>query len=198
MMMLSLGAFAQHEVGTLTLQPKVGVNLASMTDTDDSSMRIGLVAGGEFEYQATNFLGVSAGMLYSMQGVKGDVAGGDLTIKTDYINIPVLANIYVAKGLALKVGIQPGFNVSGKYKASAPSSWTSSRASNNGVSISGDLSDIGTEVNSFDFAIPVGLSYEFNDFVIDGRYNIGMSKAIKDEDTKHNVIQLTLGYKFAL
>lgn len=187
MMMLSLGAFAQHEVGTLTLQPKVGVNLASMTDTDDSSMRIGLVAGGEFEYQATNFLGVSAGMLYSMQGVKGDVAGGDLTIKTDYINIPVLANIYVAKGLALKVGIQPGFNVSGKYKAS-----------NNGVSISGDLSDIGTEVNSFDFAIPVGLSYEFNDFVIDGRYNIGMSKAIKDEDTKHNVIQLTLGYKFAL
>ena len=187
MMMLSLGAFAQHEVGTLTLQPKVGVNFANMTDTDDSSMRIGLVAGGEFEYQATNFLGVSAGMLYSMQGVKGDVAGGDLTIKTDYINIPVLANIYVAKGLALKVGIQPGFNVSGKYKASS-----------NGVSVSGDLSDIGTEVNSFDFAIPVGLSYEFNDFVIDGRYNIGMSKAIKDEDTKHNVIQLTLGYKFAL
>jgi hypothetical protein len=52
MMMLSLGAFAQHEVGTLTLQPKVGVNIANMSETDNADPRIGFAVGGEFEYQA--------------------------------------------------------------------------------------------------------------------------------------------------
>lgn len=185
MMVLSLGAFAQHEVGTLTIQPKVGINIANMTDTDDASARIGFVAGGEFEYQATNFLSLSAGMLYSMQGVKGEESGTDLTIKTDYINVPIMANVYVAQGLAVKVGLQPGFNVSGKYKAS-----------HSGTSLSGDLSDLGIEPESFDFAIPVGLSYEYENFVFDARYNIGVTKAI--DDSKHNVFQFTLGYKFAL
>lgn len=183
MMMLSLGAFAQHEVGTLTLQPKVGVNIANMSETDNADPRIGFAVGGEFEYQATNFLGVSAGMLYSQQGVKYEAGNITSTVKTDYINIPVVANIYVVKGLALKVGVQPGFNVSSKLKVSSGSTSGSTDVDN---------------TNSFDFAIPVGLSYEYDNFVIDGRYNIGMTKAFDGSDSKHNVIQLTLGYKFAL
>lgn len=183
MMMLSLGAFAQHEVGTLTLQPKVGVNIANMSETDNADPRIGFAVGGEFEYQATNFLGVSAGMLYSQQGVKYEAGNITSTVKTDYINIPVVANIYVVKGLALKVGVQPGFNVSSKLKVSSGSTSGSTDVDN---------------TNSFDFAIPVGLSYEYDNFVIDGRYNIGMTKAFDGGDSKHNVFQLTLGYKFAL
>ena len=37
----------------------------------------------------------------------------------DYVNIPILANFYVAKGFAVKVGIQPGFLVNDKVKVSS-------------------------------------------------------------------------------
>ena len=183
MMMLSLGVFAQHEVGTLTLQPKVGVNIANMSKYDDADSRIGFAVGGEFEYQATPIVSLSAGMLYSQQGVKYDVANTTSTIKTDYINVPVLANFYVVKGLALKVGVQPGFNVLSKIKID-----------NGNTSVSRDIDN----TNSFDFAIPVGLSYEYENIVFDGRYNIGMTKAFDGGDAKHNVFQITVGYKFAL
>ena len=34
LMLSSMAAFAQHEVGTFTLQPKVGLNLANITGKD--------------------------------------------------------------------------------------------------------------------------------------------------------------------
>lgn len=190
-LMLSVSAFAQHEVGSLTIQPKVGLNIANYTDSDDSDPRIGFAAGAEFEYQITKMFSLSAGLLYSMQGAKTSATEQGIkvkmTAKTDYINLPILANIYVAQGFALKLGIQPGFNVNSSYTASAQ-----------GIDISGSLSDVGVDINSFDFAIPVGLSYEFNNFVIDGRYNIGVTKMVDNDDSKNSVFQLTVGYKFDL
>lgn len=190
-MMLSVGAFAQHEVGSLTIQPKVGLNIANYTDSDNSDPRIGFAAGAEFEYQITQRFSLSAGLLYSMQGAKESANSQGvkvkMTVKTDYINIPILANIYVAQGFALKLGIQPGFNVNSSYTASAQ-----------GIEVSGSLSDVGVNIKSFDFAIPVGLSYEFNNFVIDGRYNIGATKMVDNSDSKNSVFQFTVGYKFKL
>ena len=40
-LLLSVGAYAQHEVGSVTIQPKIGMNIASMTDLDDADVRIG-------------------------------------------------------------------------------------------------------------------------------------------------------------
>lgn len=188
-MMLSVGAFAQHEVGTLTIQPKVGLNIANYTGSEDLDPRIGLAAGAEFEYQFTKMFSLSAGLLYSMQGAKESVTEQGvkvrMTAKTDYINIPILANIYVAPGFALKFGIQPAFNVNSGYTASAQ-----------GIDVSGSLSDFGVDINSFDFAIPVGLSYEYKNFVIDGRYNMGVMKMVDNDDSKNSVFQFTIGYKF--
>ena len=176
-------ANAQSEVGSITLQPKVGINLASMTDYDDSKMKVGLVAGVEAAYQLSDALAVSAGLNYSMQGVKGD---GDAKIKTEYINIPILANYYVAPGLAIKAGVQPGFLMSCKTDDGE-----------NDV----DAKDF---AEKFDLSIPVGVSYEISDFVIDARYNFGLTNIWKDDykkllgDAKNSVISLTVGYKFGL
>ena len=49
-----------------------------------------------------------------------------------------------------------------------------------------------------DFSIPVGISYEYNNFVVDGRYNFGVTKIIDGFDSKNSVFQITLGYKFDL
>ena len=183
LMMLSVGAFAQYAPGTLSCQPKVGLNIANITDSE-ADVRIGLVAGAEFEYQITDIFSLSAGALYSMQGCKDKESGVTNTLQLDYINIPVLANVYVSKGLAVKLGLQPGFNVSSKVSAKS-----------GGNSVSLDASD---GVKSFDLALPIGLSYQFNDFVIDGRYNFGLSKVFDGDSSKNSVFQITLGYKFAL
>lgn len=183
MLLSSVATFAQHEVGSITIQPKIGMNIADLTKEDDSDVRIGLAVGAEAEYQATDMFSVSAGLLYSMQGCKGSDSGVKATIKLDYINIPILANVYVTKGLAVKLGIQPGFNINAKAKAEA-----------NGVSAEADIDDVKT----LDFSIPVGVSYEYQNFVLDARYNWGLTKVAKDIDDKNSVFQITLGYKFSL
>lgn len=180
----STATFAQHEVGSFTLQPKVGMNVATLTNEDGSDPRIGLAAGAELEYQATDLFSISAGALYSQQGCKYDVQGVKTTYKLDYINVPIMANVYVVKGLAVKLGVQPGFNVNSSVKAKVGSK-------------SGEAD---VDAKSVDFSIPVGLSYELPTvpLVIDARYNWGMTKVVDGADDKNSVFQFTLGYKFSL
>lgn len=161
-MLASVTAFAQHRVGSITIQPKVGLNVADLTDSKGDS-RIGLATGAEFEFQLTDIFSLTAGALYSMQG--------EDDAKLNYINAPILANVYVTRGLAVKLGLQPGFNVSDD-----------------------DISG----VKSVDLSIPVGLSYEVNRFVFDARYNFGVTKVADWADSKNSVFQFTVGYKFDL
>lgn len=175
MAVAALSANAQQEQGTFSLQPKAGLNVSSLSG-DGWKAKAGFTAGVEGMYQATEKFGVSAAVMYSMQGAK---AKGDLDykFKYGYINIPILANYYVVKGLAVKAGVQPGFMVSAKA---------------NDVNIKDGC-------KKFDFAIPVGVSYEIANVVFDARYNIGLTKTIKDVDkNKNGVFQFTVGYKFGL
>lgn len=183
-MMVSAATFAQNEVGQLTIQPKVGVNIANITDAVGADPRIGLAAGAEFEYGITDNIGLSAGVLYSMQGAKASEESVDYTLKLDYLNVPILANFYVAKGLALKLGVQPGFKLSSKVKGEA-----------SGVTAELEVED---GVKSVDLSIPVGISYQYQNLVFDARYNWGVTKIIDDADSKNSVFQITVGYKFSL
>ncbi len=186
----STATFAQHAVGSFTLQPKVGMNVASLTKSDNFDSRIGLAAGVEGEYQVSDIFSLSLGAVYSQQGNKIDktVLGQSLkyTNKLDYVNVPVMANVYVVPGLAVKLGVQPGFNVSSKGKAVA-----------NTVAGSADKT-LELDAKSVDFSIPVGLSYEYKGVVLDARYNWGLTKVWDGSDSKNSVFQITLGYKFEL
>lgn len=168
-----LCASAQNEVGQVTLAPTAGLNLASVTG-DGAKMMPAFTVGVTGEYGVMENFGITAGVMYSMQGAKSE--GSDEKLKLGYINIPILANYYVWQGLAVKAGVQPGIMLSAKE---------------------GD-EDIKDGCKSFDFSIPVGVSYEFNKVVIDARYNIGLSKIYKEGDSKNSVIQFTVGYKFGL
>ena len=106
MLLASVTTFAQHDKGSFNIQPKIGINVASMTNSEGSNPRVGFVGGAEFEYQATDLLSLSFGTLYSQQGIKNNVDGVDGTVKMDYINMPVLLNFYVVKGLALNCSVK--------------------------------------------------------------------------------------------
>ncbi len=175
----SVATFAQRAVGTVSLKPQVGVVGATMTDVKNTKMKIGFTAGAELEYQVSDIFSLTGGVMYAQEGVKqdGDVKIGkakfefkDPKINLAYINVPVMANVYVVPGLAVKLGVQPAFAVDKG----------------------------GTKAKGFDLAIPVGLSYEFSNVVIDGRYNWGVTKVFDNRDAKNSVFQVTLGYKFDL
>ncbi len=183
-MLASTSVFAQHSAGSLTVQPRIGFSAADFNNTDDTKARVGLVVGPEFEYFVTDKFSLAGGVLYSQQGA--EIEPLDVTWKIDYLNIPVTANFYVLKGLALKAGIQPGVNLSAKLSGNTKN-----------VEVNTDEA-----VKSFDISLPVGLSYEFHRFVLDARYNFGLSKIFDEDkfdlDSKNLTFQLTLGYKFTL
>ena len=188
LMVATLSASAQNtlrDAGTFTLQPKVGIDFGMLSGSwtrlggADRKTRVGLIAGVEGEYYANDYLGIAAGVNYAQQGWKWDTNSTKETQKLDFINVPITANFYVAKGLALKTGVQFGFLTNAKYEDNKNKD----------------------KFNKFNFSIPVGISYEYADFVLDARYNIAATKISKDNDEikyRSDLIQITLGYKFAL
>lgn len=184
--LMTTASHAQDATRSVSITPKVGVNFANVTKGDGNT-RIGLVLGAELECSLTSMVGLSVGALYSQQGCKGDVetevGNADATMRLDYVNVPILANVYVVKGLAVKLGVQPAFKVNSSVKASVGNTSTTQGMSG---------------VKAVDFSIPVGLSYEYNNVVVDARYNIGCTKIVDYADSKHGVFQLTLGYRFDL
>ena len=180
-MAATVSTFAQSPVGTFSITPKVGVNAANITGKDfDASYEnpvlgdlnasagatLGVVVGAEGAYQVTDRFAVSAGLIYSQQGaergssVETNFTGSNSKFEDNsklalgYLNVPILANFYVYKGLAVKAGIQPGFLLSAKceYDKKYTGDFATSN-SNDTRSV-----DVKDECEKFDFSIPVGVS----------------------------------------
>ena len=200
-LMCSLTAFAQSKEGTFNILPKAGINISTLSNKDNAKVKVGFTAGAEAEYQLTKQLSLSAGALFSMQGAKSTTVFREVdnttkeirevdiknTMEFDYINVPILANYYIIEGLAVKLGIQPGFNIVAKRKRT------------DGVDkVSENLKNLGVDVRKVDFSIPIGVSYEFNDFVVDARFNLGLTEVADLVKSKNRVFQITFGYQIDL
>lgn len=218
MMVAAVSANAQFESGTFSIQPKAGFSIAwlsnmpklpiSTNTTLDKSPVAGVVIGAEAEYQLTNMISLAAGVNYSLQGSgwedyelksgNNKVELKDAKVELGYITIPVVANFYLFKGFAVKAGIQPGFLTNAKMKATIKGEMD---GSNMTTDVDNDMKD---ECKKFDLSVPIGVSYQFKvPVTLDLRYNLGVTKVNKEsvsgvDDSKNNVISLTIGYKFAL
>jgi hypothetical protein len=182
-----VAALSVKAQGEMFLKPMVGATLSTFTSADNAKMKFGIVGGAEFGYQLADPFAVTVGALVSMQGSAADDTNFYKDVKNTltYLNVPILANYYIIPGLAVKAGIQPGFMLSAKSKGSEKigGSWV-------------DYDHSGTDgYKTFDLSIPLGLSYEISDFVIDARYNLGLTKVGDVGDSKNSVIMVTLGYK---
>ncbi len=219
----SLSASAQYEPGTFSLKPKLGFGISTITNMDDinvpirnnyyeadKSVNVGFHGGVEFEYQVKKWLGLAAGLDYTRQGIGWETNKVKIdgikyenfnnSIDLGYINLPIVANFYVVKGLALKTGLQFGFLTDAHQRYDVRTT-----DKKNHIKIE-DLTkfsqNIYEDCNKVDLAIPVGISYEFkHHFTIDARYNIGLLKVNKDEfdydETHRNgSFQMTFGWKF--
>ena len=188
-LMATTGVKAQNEEMTWSFMPKVGWNLCTWAGDPDAKWMSGYMGGFEVEYGLSDNVGLVAGLNYSLQGTKSkDAQGDDMKWMLGYTNIPLLVQYYPVKGLALKAGAQLGF-------------LTSKKAKENGVQVDIDKLEAFFEVDAgfrkFDLAIPLGISYEYANFVIDARYNLGLIGIVKgyDKTMRNSVFQFSLGYK---
>ena len=183
MIVATLTASAQNVAGGFSIKPMAGVSFATITNDKDAKMKVGFVGGAEAEYGISNRFGIAAGVVYSMQGAKW--SGDDIVIKNNenYLNIPVLAKFYIVEGLAIQAGVQPGFLLS------------------ESLSYNGTKEDPKyyiSDTKKFDLSIPMGLTWEIANVVLDARYNLGVTNMTKSEKFKNSVITVTLGYRFRL
>ena len=187
--------------------------------------------GFELEYGATKWLGISLGAIYSQQGAKSDgelrrevtrdeanyytapmtlseagygvMAKVDGHVYGDYLNFPLLANIYIPqmRGLAVKIGLQFGVLVKDEMEAEIEG-LVVNLEDNMTYPFKMRTMDKKTDViKSVDFGIPVGLSYEYKNIVLDARYFFGLSKIdnTADAENVHNrYFSVTLGYRLHL
>ena len=56
--------------------------------------------------------------------------------------------------------------------------------------------DLKDEAKSVMFALPVGVSYEYEQVVLDARYHFPLTKAMETIDTRNRLFTLTVGYRF--
>lgn len=206
---LAVNAQSKVKPGTWSIQPKAGVTITSVTGLDnmdeimagvghksESQVNVGATIGAEAEYQINDRFSVAGGVGYIMQGKQWDdykILGGkewkDCKIELGYVNVPIVANFYVFKGLAVKAGVQFAFMTNAKYKYTVKDGNTETKYNQ----------DVMDNCKTFDFSIPVGVSYEFdNHIVIDARYNIGVTKVFEGSTNHNSVLLATVGYKFRL
>lgn len=217
---VSLMTLAQPSAGSFSLIPRLGVNFANMTNDEvvvdlmqqehtlKSRIKPGLMVGFDAEYQATSDLFMSLGLQYSRQGSRfpdferkdGEFVEGysDWHTDLDYLNVPLLFGYRIAKGFSVKAGLQLGLLLGGKEKMSYTDITIldgGTRKQGNAVPLETDVKDV---YKSVDLSIPLALSYEFENVILDARYNFGLSRIHQLDVVKsrNSVIQLSVGYRF--
>ncbi|QIE58547.1 PorT family protein [Rasiella rasia] len=158
---------------------KAGVNFASISDAQglDLSSRTGIVVGAFVGGKFNDRLGIQADLLYSQQGAEFDAGEFDL----DYVNVPIVAKVYIAKGFHVQAGPQFGVVVNDETQ----------------TVIGEVINDIA--INDFDVSGIVGLGYDVPlGLRLEGRYNFGFSDVpdAPGASGKNSVVTLSVGYSF--
>lgn len=175
-------AHAQTEI---TVGPKVGWNITNISNVSDSKNKMSINVGGFAEFKFNDYFALQPELIYSRQGYRLKDGGVKTKVRVNYLNIPILAKLYVLDGLSVDLGPQLGFALNAKTKAK-----------HDGTTVKHKL----TNFNTCDVSFAVGLSYEYELFMVSARYNIGLTNVFDKDDVggnnKNHVFQLSVGYRF--
>lgn len=213
LMMFAMMAFIATSNAQVMFGAKGGLNIANINSDDNSdfgnagglddpSSRVGFHAGITGDVKIADSFGIGAELLYSQQGTQdeGTFAGVDYEneFKLDYINIPILAKLYLGENFNLYGGVQPGFVVNAKQVSTVEGNETEY-----------DLKDDDGDENQFalvkdtDFSIPFGIGYRTEGGLsLDARYNLGTTAVFENQDDdsdtvgKNRVFQVGVGFSF--
>ncbi|HRQ49130.1 MAG TPA: porin family protein [Agriterribacter sp.] len=165
---------------------KAGANFTTFSGSDATiegmspKYKVGFAGGGLVNIQLSEMFSLQPEVLYSMEGATYTFEGESAHLKTDYINIPVLAQYNNASGFYAETGPQVGFLTSAKISAD------------------------GNSVNMKDFFKKTNFSWGFgagyklsNGLGFGARYNLGLT-SIADADTDESVSFKAAGFHIGL
>lgn len=162
---------------------KAALNMSKFAGDDkdfgtglDPKFRMGVAFGGFAHISFSDQFGFQPELLYSMEGAKYEESGLEATIKTDYINIPLLIQ-YKASGFYAETGPQIGFLMSAKAEDE----------------------DIKDGMKGTNISWLIGLGYKLpSGFGFGARYNLGLSNIVDEDeaDVKTGGFQIALFYSF--
>lgn len=176
-----------QEVGT-RFGLKVGLNSANFGGDGDTRTRFGYHVGPYLHVGVSESFAIQPELLYSTQGA--EVTANNVSRKQDlsYINLPVMAKIYVANGFNIQVGPYVGVLLD-----------FDSHSDDNSASVKVDY-------KGYDFGVGLGLGYEFTGgFNFGARYNFGLAdisdidadaEGISIDGRTNQVLQFFVGVTF--
>ena len=200
----ALIGYAQQPTGTFSVKPFVGATFTKQQPitNDKLDMKAGIVAGAELEYQLLDKASVAVGVQFLTQGSRAKQTSDDgsytvrKSLSAESISIPLTFNYYVIPNLAIKAGVE----------GNIPTRTQMIYKQNEGKF----PHDLTIELTHFLVALPIGVSYEYNNFVLDARYSLPLSNISKGRymaldsvgefplNGKFHTFQITLGYKFKI
>jgi hypothetical protein len=130
----------------------------------DAQQRIGFAAGAFVMVRFKNGFAIQPEFLYTQKGVKFTEGGSTmLTLKTDFVDVPVLARYTFGKVVRGYVFAGPSFD----FKVSAKAKF--------GGLLGSEEEDFSDDVKSFEFAAVFGGGVEFGPILLEGRWSEGLN-----------------------
>ena len=203
-MLVAVAASAQEADNTRSMSPsfgvKGGVNFATVNGDgfDSPDSRTSFHVGALAEFPLADMFSVQVEALYSGQGFEQNynippipfvTEAGNRTIEyqLDYINVPILAKVYLFKGFSLEAGPQFGFLVNEEIDSDP----------------TGDGGDTVTdEAKDFEFGFAGGVTFQTEmGLFATARYTQGVTEILEDRQDSDNkisnsVFQVGIGFKF--
>lgn len=224
-------ANAQGNSRRVSIIPHAGVAFSKLDGNAISvgkKWKTGFTAGAEVEIPVADRFSIATGADYSLLGtglkVDNDYKEEAYTAHTDnakinvgYISVPVQLKYYANKSLAFHVGIEAGFMLF----ATAHTTTTGIKAMDIGDGMASTLlwesykqknsEDVGDNFRNIIWDVPVGLSYEYKNIILNATYRFEVRKSIHINNfeglfntytgastARHHAILVTLGYRFRL
>jgi hypothetical protein len=149
---------------------KAGVTFGDIPNADQAfegeslavQQRIGFAAGGFVMLRFANGFAIQPEFLYTQKGVKFGAGSDKITVKTDFLDIPVLARYTFGKVVRGYVFGGPSFDIRASAKVTS------------GL-VNGSDTDISSDTKSFEFAVVFGGGVEFGPILVEGRWSEGLT-----------------------
>ena len=201
-LLVVLGAASPSAEGVVT-GLKAGLSIAKITGSDagEAGWRTAGALGAFLTYRVNDIFAVEPELLYVMKGAKtegvDDFGSGPvaykLTMKLDYVEMPLLAVVSVPTQVSVKPFVYAG-------PALAFSISSTGQVEVEKRSVERDLEGI----KSMDLGIVAGAGFEYRfesgSILFDARYDAGIvsiDDTVADEDVKNGAVSIMIGYGIA-
>jgi hypothetical protein len=177
--------------------PSFAEFLEEEEDATDLAYRIETVVGGSVGIGISDTLAIQPEMLWVKRGLQGrNPDDAEISLDLDYLSFPILLRFGIDEPDGFRVLLGPTFNFNLRAKA-VEEMQIGSGAAERQVRIEDDVK---REIEDFDLGLTVGAGYYGRNFIVEGRYEEGLTNALAfdevDDTHRHRTFLILAGFRF--